>query len=125
MENDCASDSSDSEASDSSYSESSESNCQDVQSIVDEPEAEVRTLVRGRRRNTIVPNYTTVKVDTTFTGHTGYSHFGRTHKGGDVRPNGTPPTLGVSIQNKVTIHNFFASPGKNNNTATPTMHKQT
>lgn len=81
----------------------------------DDLEAADLSPVRARRtrRTSIVDiDYGAERVDQTFTQYPGLSHFGRTRKGGDARPNGSEPALCKAIASNVTIHNFFVSSGK-------------
>ena len=75
----------------------------------------VQTVSRpSRSTSNNNPVYVGERVDQHFNdGRPGYTHFHRTRKGGDVRPNGTELTLPKAIQCGVTIHNFFCAPGEN------------
>lgn len=69
--------------------------------------------VRRSARQRCGVNYVANNIDTTFNDRPGYSHFGRTRKGGDIRPRQqAKPKLAPAIQKSVTMHNFFASPGR-------------
>ena len=78
----------------------------------DEWQPSTNIVRRSSGRNSRKPNYTDAKIDQTFTGRTGYTHFGRTRLGGDRRPNGKPVPMPKAISTRVTMLNFFAAPGK-------------
>lgn len=75
----------------------------------------VQVASRPRRSTTAqCPDYVGEQVDEHFNdGRPGYTHFGRTRKGGDTRPNGKEPEVPKAITSGVTIHNFFCASGKN------------
>ena len=79
---------------------------------IDAPVAAIRP--RPRRSTRGNPDYVGEHVDQHFNdGRSGYTHFGRTRRGGDVRPAaGEQPKLPKVYRNSVTIHNFFCAPGK-------------
>ena len=57
-------------------------------------------------------NYAEERIDQTFVGRKGYTHFGRTRHGGDCRPNAKPVSMPKEISTRLTLFNFFAAPGK-------------
>ena len=68
---------------------------------------------RSARNNGKRPDYVHERCDEEFSGCKGYSHFGRTRKGGDTRPNSKavlPPKKTRSAAR--TMLNYFATPGK-------------
>jgi len=75
---------------------------------------DVKLIRRSCRKATAPKNYVACRVDTTFNDRPGYTHFGRSRKGGDFRPRqtiATAPKLPATITKTVTMHNFFAAAG--------------
>ena len=64
--------------------------------------------VRGGNR----PDYVNERCDQEFSDCKGYSHFGRTRKGGDNRPNSKAALAPKKTRSSVTMLNYFATPGK-------------
>ena len=62
-----------------------------------------------RRKRTV--DYWSESVDTTFNDRPGYTHFGRTRKGGDVRPLRKEQPIPKKIVESVTLLNFFGREG--------------
>lgn len=70
------------------------------------------SVCNGVRNRGKQVDYVNEKHDNEFAEAKGYTHFGRTRKGGDKRPNAPsvePPKKTISA---VTMLNFFATPGK-------------
>ena len=88
-------------------------NDDDVELEVPSNDAAVRRSPRVNKK----PDYHSVKIDKTFCGRPGYTHFGRTRKGGDKRPRRAPQKAASEQNDKtraqnLTMLNFFASAGK-------------
>lgn len=74
-------------------------------------EADVPVRRSGRKRKQV--DYVNEKQDAEFAGVKGYTHFGRTRKGGDVRPRRKAERKpSAAITSRVTMLNFFARPGR-------------
>lgn len=73
------------------------------------PATAVRRSARNRDKEV---DYVHEKHDNHFSEYKGLSHFGRTRKGGDMRPNGGNEEPPKATRNSVTMLNFFATPGK-------------
>ena len=67
---------------------------------------------RSARNNGKRPDYVHERCDEEFSGCKGYSHFGRTRKGGDNRPNSKAALAPKKTRSSVTMLNYFATPGK-------------
>lgn len=73
------------------------------------PPVQLRRSSRNRAKK---PDYVNERCDKEFSGEKGYTHFGRTRKGGDARPNANPVQPPKKTTSSVTMLNYFSPPDK-------------
>ena len=87
----------------------SEQSCSDDDAAIPAPATPVRRSARNRDKEV---DYVNEKADKHFCEYKGITHFGRTRKGGDIRPNADIVQPPKATRSSVTMLNFFAAPGK-------------
>ena len=99
---------------DASYSSDdfSEETCSDDDDdTIPAPATPVRRSGRNRDKE-VDYDYVNEKADNHFCEYKGITHFGRTRRGGDIRPNADIVQPPKKTRSSVTMLNFFAAPGK-------------